>query len=337
MRVYRFHAFGDDLASLAMEDADVPAPGRGQVLVRIRANALNYRDLVVARGEHPNLRPGLVPLSDGAGEVVGIGTEVDRVRVGDRVVASYNQAWISGPPEAEFLGGMLGGWIDGVLAEYVLLDQQGVVRLPDHLSFEEGATLPCAGVTAWSSLTCGAPLRAGQTVLVQGTGGVSIFALQIALLSGCRVIATTSSEAKAERLRALGADHVVNYVETPDWGRAVREATGGRGVDRIVEVGGPGTLEQALGCAAVGAQIALVGYVAGLGAQINPRLLMRPGLGVHGLAVGSRSDLAALAAALEARRVRPVIDRVFPFEDAKPAYRHLESRGHFGKVVIAGA
>lgn len=336
MKAYHFDAFGDDLASLRLGEDAMPSPGPGQVVVRIRANALNYRDLIVARGEHPGLRPGLIPLSDGAGEVVALGEGVYRVRVGDRVVPSFHQAWLSGPPEPEFMRGMLGGVVDGLLAECVLLDQQGVAPLPDYLSYEEGATLACAGVTAWTSLTCGSPLLAGQTVLVQGSGGVSIFALQLARMFGCRVIATTSSEAKAERLKALGADSVVNYARTPAWGAAVRDLTGGRGVDRIVEVGGPGTLAQSLACAGMGAQIALVGYVGGLSGEISPRLLMRPGLAVHGVAVGSRADLSALLAAMEVAQLRPVIDRVFPFSQAIEAYRHLDRKGHFGKVVIAG-
>lgn len=337
MKAYHFDAFGDDLASLKLREDAVPTPGPGQVVVRMRATSLNYRDLVVARNEHPGLRPGLIPVSDGAGEIVEVGAGVYRVKVGDRVVPSFHQTWLSGPPEPEFMRGMLGGVVDGLLAEYVLLDQQGVVRLPDYLSFEEGATLACAGVTAWTSLTLGSPLRAGQTVLVQGSGGVSIFALQLARMFGCRVIATTSSAAKAERLKALGADNVVNYVETPHWGAAVRELTGGRGVDRVVEVGGPGTLEQSLACVGMGAQVALVGYVGGLAGEISPRLFMRPGLGVHGVAVGSRADLSALTAAMQVAQLRPVIDQVFPFVEALQAYRHLEGKGHFGKVVIAGA
>jgi alcohol dehydrogenase len=257
------------------------------------------------------------------------------VKVGDRVVSSFHQAWLAGPPQPEFMRAMLGGGVDGVLAEQVLLDQQGVVHLPDALSYEEGATFPCAGVTAWSGLTCGTRILAGQTVLVQGTGGVSIIALQLARLFGCRVIATTSTEEKAERLRNLGAEAVINYVKTPDWGSAVRALTGGRGVDRVIEVGGPGTLEQSISCAALGAQIALIGYVGGLGAQINPRLLMRGGLSTHAIAVGSRSDLVNVLAAAAVGHLRPVIDRVFPFSEAVSAYRYLQARSHFGKVVIS--
>jgi NADPH:quinone reductase-like Zn-dependent oxidoreductase len=335
MKAYHFDAFNDGLASLKLREDPMPSPGAGQVVVRIRATSLNYRDLLVASGQLPGVRPGLIPLSDGAGEIVAAGDDVYRVKVGDRVVPSFHQTWYSGPPQPEFMRGMLGGTVDGLLCEYVMLDQQGVVRLPDYLNYEEGATLPCAAVTAWSSLNCGAPLLAGQTVLVQGTGGVSIFALQLAKLSGCRVIATTSSEEKAERLRKLGAQGVVNYVDNPNWSALVRELTGGRGVDRVVEVGGPGTLEQSLGCTAFGAQVALVGYVGGLGAQINPRLLMRGGLSTHAIAVGSRADLANLLAAMEAAQLRPVIDSAFPFFQAANAYRHLEARGHFGKVVIA--
>jgi len=335
MKAYHFDAFNDELASLRLREDPVPSPGPGQVVVRMRATSLNYRDLLAAWGQLPGIKPGLIPLSDGAGVVVAVGASVYRVKLGDRVVAAFNQTWISGRPELEFMRDMLGGPVDGVLAQYVLLDQQGLERLPDSLSFEEGATLPCAAVTAWSSLHCGRPLLGGQTVLVQGSGGVSIFALQLAKSFGCRVIATTSSDEKGERLRKLGADAVVNYAQTPEWGAAVRELTGWRGVDRVVEVGGPGTLEQSIACTAFNAQIALVGFVGGLGAQINPRLLMRGGLATHSIAVGSRADLARLLAAIEASQLRPVIDRVFAFSQAADAYRYLQGRGHFGKVVIS--
>ena len=334
MKVYHFEAFNDSLASLRLREHPIPSPGKGEVVVRMRAASLNYRDLLAAWGQLPGIKPGLIPLSDGAGEVLAVGDAVHRVKPGDRVVAAFNQTWISGRPEMEFMREMLGGPVDGVLAEYVLLNQQGLERFPGYLSFEEAATLPCAAVTAWSSLHCGLPLLPGQTVLVQGTGGVSIFALQLAKTFGCRVIATTSSEEKAERLRKLGADGIVNYAQTPEWGAAVRALTGGRGVDRVVEVGGPGTLEQSIACAAFNAQIALVGFVGGLGAQINPRLLMRGGLSTHSIAVGSRADLAKLLAAAETTQLRPVIDQVFAFAQAADAYRRLEGRGHFGKVVI---
>jgi NADPH:quinone reductase-like Zn-dependent oxidoreductase len=334
IKLYRLAAFDGALSNLRLLEEARPTPGPGQVLLRVRATSLNYRDLLVLAGQHPGLKPGLIPVSDGAGEVVAVGDAVHRVKLGDRVVAAFNQSWIAGRPEAEFMRAMLGGTVDGMLAEYVLLDQQGLERIPAYMSYQQAATLPCAAVTAWSALHCGLPLLAGHTVLVQGSGGVSIFALQLAKSFGCRVIATTSSDAKAERLRALGADHIVNYAQTPEWGAAVRELTGGRGVDRIVEVGGPGTLEQSISCTAFNAQIALVGFVGGLGAQINPRLLMRSGLATHSVAVGSRLDLAKLLAAAEATQLRPVIDRVFAFADAADAYRHLQSQAHLGKVVI---
>ncbi|NGY04018.1 NAD(P)-dependent alcohol dehydrogenase [Solimonas terrae] len=335
MKAYHFDSFNDALAGLRLRDDPMPVPGPGEVVVRMRATSLNYRDLLAAAGQLPGVRPGLIPLSDGAGEVVAIGDGVHRVGPGDRVVAAFNQSWIAGRPELEFMRDMLGGTVDGVLAEYVKLDQQGLERVPDYLSHEEAASLPCAAVTAWSALHCGLPLLPGHTVLVQGSGGVSIFALQLAKSFGCRVIATTSSDAKAVRLRALGADAVVNYRETPEWGAAVRALTGGRGVDRIVEVGGPGTLEQSISCTAFNSQIALVGFVGGLGATINPRLLMRSGLSTHSIAVGSRGDLARLLAAMDATRLRPVIDRVFAFAQATDAYRHLQAQQHLGKVVIS--
>lgn len=334
MRLYRLDSFGDDLAGLSLHHEPAPQPGPGEVLVRMGAVSLNYRDLIVARGKHPNVSPGTIPVSDGTGEVMAIGERVYRVKPGDRVVASFNQTWLAGPAEADSLRGMLGGFVDGLLAEQVVLDQHGLVKLPDALTFEQGATLPCAGVTAWSALTCGPPLRPGQTLLVQGTGGVSIFALQLGVLFGARVVAITSSDAKAEQLHKLGATHVINYSETPQWGRRVRALTGDVGVDRIVEVGGPSTLEESLSCTAMGAQVALVGHVGGLGATINPRLLMMNQLSTHAVAVGSRAALVQLVNAVEVGDLNPVIDRVFSFEEAATAYRYLDGRKHVGKVVI---
>jgi len=334
MQAYHLDALDGALQSLRRREHPVPAPRAGQVLLRMRAASLNYRDLLALRGELPGVQPGRIPLSDGAGEVAAVGEGVQRVRVGDRVVPAFNQSWIAGRPEMEFMRGMLGGDVDGVLAQYVVLDQQGVVRIPDGLDFQQAATLPCAAVTAWSALHCGLPLLPGQTVLVQGTGGVSIFALQLAKAMACRVIATTSSDEKAERLRALGADAVVNYQRHPQWSAQVRELSGGRGVDRVVEVGGPSTLEQSIACAAFNAQIALVGFVGGLGATLNPRLLMRGGLSTHSVAVGNRGDLERLLMAIDTMRLQPVIDRVFAFAEAPEAFRHLEGRGHFGKIVI---
>lgn len=304
----------------------------------MRAGALNYRDLLVAWGRYPSRpgpKPGVVPLSDGAGEVVSVGPGVRRVAVGDRVAPSFFQRWLSGPPEPDFMGSDLGAGIDGLLAEEVVLDEEGVVKLPDYLSYEEGATLACAGVTAWTSLMRGRQLTPGQTVLVQGTGGVSIFALQIAKLFGARVIGTTSSPQKAARLRDLGADEVIDYVQNPQWGRLVRDMTGGRGVDRIVEVGGPQTFQQSLECAAMGAQIAVVGFVGGVAGQINPVQLMGGHISTLGIGVGSRADLVHLLEAMKLAQMRPVIDRIFPFDEAVGAFRHLEGQRHVGKVVIA--
>lgn len=337
-QAYVIDRFGDT-DGLRLVDRPTPRPGPGEVVVRIHSTSLNYRDLIVLRGQYPGaatqLASGLVPLSDGAGEIVEIGERVNRVSVGDRVAPIFNQHWFGGPLKGARLGGDLGGAIDGVLARHVVLGQEGVVRLPDYLSYDEAAALPCAAVTAWSSLMCGTPLQPGETVLVQGTGGVSIFALQFARLFGARVIATTSSAARAERLTALGADAVIDYVKTPEWGAAARELTDGQGVDRIVEVGGAGTFQQTLACARRGGQIATVGLVSGMEGMINPLQILLGQVSVHGIAVGSRDQFEQMLDAMAVARLRPVVDRVFPFAQAADAYRHLEGRRHVGKVVVA--
>lgn len=337
MKTYHLEHFrGVD--GLVLRSHDDPAPGPREVVVRVRANSLNYRDLMVVNSRyHISPKPGLIPVSDGAGEVFAAGNGVTRVKVGDRVAGIFHQRWIGGRLTAECRGSDLGGGIDGMLTEYAVLNEEGVVRLPPRLSFEEAATLPCAAVTAWASLTGQIPVTPGDTVLTLGSGGVSVFALQFAKLCGARVISTTSSGKKAERLKTLGADEVINYKETPDWDQAVREFTGGRGVDCVVEVGGPGTLAKSIKATAVGGYIALIGIVAGVGQMLDPRALRGTGITVKSITVGSRRSFEAMNRAIDLHRLRPVIDRVFPFAEAKEAYRYLESQKHFGKVVIASA
>jgi NADPH:quinone reductase-like Zn-dependent oxidoreductase len=333
MKLYRFpKPAGIDTLTLA--ERDTPRPARGQVLVRMRAASLNYRDLMVASGRYARgaAPENLVPLSDGAGEVVEVGSDVTRVKPGDRVAGIFMQSWVGGAITAADGASALGGAIDGVLAEYVLFDQNGLVHLPTHLSFEQGATLPCAAVTAWNALFGGHPLVSGQSVLVLGTGGVSIFALQLAHAAGARVIATSSSDEKLTRARDLGASDGVNYKQHPEWQEQVRALTDGEGVDHVVEVGGAGTLPRSVAATRIGGQVHLIGVLTG--GEINPTPVMRSSLILRGIYVGSRQMFEALNRAVALHRIVPVIDRVFPFAEAREAYRHLQAQGHVGKVVI---
>ncbi|MEI7710602.1 MAG: NAD(P)-dependent alcohol dehydrogenase [Rhodospirillales bacterium] len=333
MKQYFFpQAAGID--TLALREIPMPKPGRGQILVRMRAASLNYRDLNVAAGRaaRGTVPPNLVPLSDGAGEVVECGDEVTRVAIGERVAGLFMQNWIGGDMESYHVDSSRGGAIDGVLAEYVLFDQDGVVPLPEHLSFEEGATLPCAGVTAWNALYAGKSLRSGETVLILGTGGVSIFALQFAHAAGARVIGTSSSDEKLARVKALGASDGVNYRTHPEWQEQVQALTGGRGVDHVVEVGGAGTLGRSVEAARIGGQVHLIGVLTG--GEINPTPVLRRNTVLRGIYVGSRQMFQAMNAAVSLHKIRPVVDRVFDFGDAKAAYHHLKGQTHVGKVVI---
>ena len=333
MKLYRFPQ-ADGIDTLTLAEADTPRPGRGQVLVRLRAASLNYRDLMVASGRYGRgtAPANLVPLSDGAGEVTEIGDDVSRVKIGDRVAGLFMQTWQGGEIAPEDPPSSLGGAIDGVLAEYRVFDQHGLVALPAHLSFEEGATLPCAGVTAWNALFAGKPLTAGQSVLVLGTGGVSIFALQLAHAAGARVIATSSSDEKLARAKQLGASDGVNYQQHPEWHEQVLALTDGRGVDHVVEVGGAGTLPRSIEAARLGGNLHLIGVLTG--GEINPTPMMRKTLTVRGIYVGSRQMFEALNRSVALHRIKPVIDRVFDFADAKAAYHHLKGQTHVGKVVI---
>ncbi|NOY90838.1 MAG: NAD(P)-dependent alcohol dehydrogenase [Deltaproteobacteria bacterium] len=326
-------AFG--LEHLTLVDRQSERLGPGQVRVKLRAAALNYRDLLVARGHYdPRQRLPYVPLSDGVGEVVEVGGDVTRVAVGERVAGCFAQGWIAGEPSLERLRRTLGSNLDGCLREEMVIDAEGVVRVPAQLTDVEAATLPCAGLTAFSALFTLGGLRAGQSVLVLGSGGVSVFALAFARVAGARVIATTSSKDKAERLRALGAEQVLNYREEPAWGRRVRELTGGRGVDLVVEVGGAGTLAQSLKAVRPGGMIALIGVLAGTQEKLNILPAVMKQVCMQGVLVGHRDGFEAMNRAIESSGLRPVVDRVFPFDDAPAAFSHLASGEHFGKVVI---
>ena len=332
MRAYRIHeAGGPD--SLKLEDLPEPKAGPGQVLVRVRATSLNYRDLLVIKGLYSkNLPLPLVPLSDGAGEVVEVGPGVARFKAGDRVAGCFFAAWDDGPLTDAASKSARGGAVDGMLAEFVASPEGGLVKVPDHLTFEEAATLPCAALTAWHALMEGGGLKAGQSVLTQGTGGVSLFALQFAKLAGARVIATSSSDAKLARVRELGASDGINYKTTADWDVAVRNLTDGLGVDHVVEVGGAGTLPRSIKAVRIGGHIALIGVLTG--GEIDPRPLLMRNIRLQGIYVGSRAMFEAMNRAIALHKLRPVVDEVFPFEEAIAAYKHLEGGSHFGKIVI---
>ncbi len=321
--------------SLTLVERPEPQPGWGQVLIRVRATSLNYRDLIVVQGGYGNKEKlPLIPMSDGAGEVVAVGEGVTRVKVGSRVAGIFFQDWIAGALTKEKMNSALGGAIDGLLTEYAVLSQDGLVLLPDHLSYEEGATLPCAAVTAWHALVTKGSVTAGETVLVLGTGGVSIFALQFAKLHGARVIVTSSSDAKLERAKELGASEVINYKSTPNWEERVYELTARNGVDHVVEVGGAGTLEKSIRAVRVGGRISLIGVLTGGAGEVNPMPVLMKSLTVQGIYVGSREMFEAMNQAIALHQLKPVIDRIFPLTEAQEAYRYMKSAAHFGKIVI---
>lgn len=332
MRRYEVQdSFGLD--NLRLVEAPEPALGPGQVRLRVRACCLNYRDLLMVRGHYdPRLPLPLVPLSDGLGEVVELGPGVARVALGDRVCATFSPSWIAGEPDADAVRLTRGGVVPGMLSEQVVLGEQELVRAPDHLSDVEAATLPCAALTAWSALATYGGVKAGDVVLTLGSGGVSVFALQLARLLGARVTATTSSEAKAQRLRALGAETVVRYDEDPRWGRAVRKLTGG--VDHVVEVGGAGTLAQSLEAVRPGGTVSLIGVLSGVKEPLSVLPVLMKQVRVQGILVGHRQGFEAMNRAIAAHGLRPVVDRVFPFTEARAAFEHLASGAHLGKVCI---
>jgi len=334
MRAYELHGAG--LEQLRLVERPMPEPGPGQVLVRVHAASLNYRDLLIAEGKYGRtpLKLPLVPLSDGAGEVIEVGSGVTRVAPGDRVAGTFFQNWVDGPFDASHGATALGGAIDGVLAEQVVFEAEGLVKFPSALSFEEAATLPCAGVTAWVSLIETGKLEPDQRVLVMGTGGVSIFALQFAKSVGAQVLVTSRSDEKLARAHGLGADGLINSHKMPDWDVGVRELTIGRGVDHLVEVGGAETLPISLRALRDGGHIALVGLLSGAPASRELAEKHQHGIVVDSIYVGSRRHFEAMNDAIERFKIHPVIDRRFPFEDARDAYSYLKSGQHFGKVVI---
>ena len=332
MTVLELRSFGLD--GLAEAARPLPEPGPGQVRLRMRAASLNYRDLLTIKGLYNPRQPlPLVPLSDGVGVVEALGPGVSRWKVGDRACPIFAQEWLCGPPAREALRSTLGGPLDGTLAEFMVVGEQGLVPAPAHLSDPEAACLPCAALTAWNALVTLGGAKPGETVLVLGTGGVSIFALQFARLLGARVIATTSKKEKEERLRGLGAQAVLDYREEPKWGRKVRELSGG-GVDLVVEVGGAGTLEQSLQALRPGGRISLIGVLSGARSQVDVIPILMNQVRVQGVFVGSRENFLDMNRAVSFHGLRPVVDRVFPFREAREALAYLESGRHFGKVCL---
>ncbi len=322
------------LERLALAERADPAPGPGELCVRVRANSLNYHDYAVVSGVLP-VADGRIPMSDGAGEVVALGAGVTRFAVGDAVMSTFFPNWPAGPVSAMRARGVPGDHVDGFAAEYVCMPASAFTRIPAGYGWAEAATLPCAALTAWRALFVENAIRAGDWVLTQGTGGVSVFALQFAKAVGARVIATSSSAAKLERLRALGADHLINYRDTPNWGEAALELTGGRGVDEVVEIGGSGTLPQSIAATRVGGHISLIGVLAGWGGDVPTATLMWKNITLSGITVGSIEDQENMIAALEATGIRPVIDSTFPLARIADAFRHQAAQAHFGKICLS--
>ena len=319
---------------LKMIEAKTRQPGAGEVLIRMRAASVNYRDLLTVQGMGGTRRLPLIPFSDGAGEVLAIGEGVSRVKVGDRVCPMFFEGWIDGRPDATKRSRPLGGPLPGVLQEEFVAKAEAVSPIPRAWSFEEAATLPCAGLTAWRALMVEGELKTGETVLVQGTGGVSIFALQFAKMAGAKVIVTSSSDDKLSRAKALGADETINYKTHPEWAKAALELTGGAGVDHVVEVGGAGTLNQSLEAAKVGGRIEVIGVLSGFSQQIAMPTLFGKNLRMIGLSVGSREMFEQMVAAIDKAGMKPLIDRTFAFDEVPEALRCMKGAGHLGKICV---
>jgi NADPH:quinone reductase-like Zn-dependent oxidoreductase len=322
------------LDGMSLVELSEPEPGPGAVLVRVRAVSLNYRDLIATRVERPGALTPLIPCSDGAGEVVSVGPGVTKWSPGDRVASCFFQDWTAGRIQRSTMRSDLGGPLHGMLAEQVVLGENGLVAVPEHLSFEQAATLPCAALTAWHALVEKGAVKAGETVLILGTGGVSIFALQFAKMHGAQVIITSSNDAKLARARELGADDTINYRTFPDWQVRVHELTGKLGADHVVEVGGAGTLEKSLESVRYGGKIHLIGVLSGFEGSINPWPFIAKSASLNGIYVGSREMFESMNRAISLHRLEPVIDQTFDFDQARAAFELMESAGHFGKIVV---
>jgi NADPH:quinone reductase-like Zn-dependent oxidoreductase len=321
------------LDRLTLSEVPTRPPGPGEVQVRVHASSLNFHDYAVATGRIP-CGEGRIPMSDGAGVVEVVGEGVDEFSVGDAVISCFFPNWIDGRPELHKLVGVPGDHIDGFAAETVTAPVNSFTRAPAGYSFEQAATLPCAALTAWRALMVEARVKPGDTVLTQGTGGVSIFALQLAKAAGCRVISTSSSDEKLQRLRELGADELINYRTEPEWGNRALELTEGRGVDVVVEIGGAGTLPQSIRAIRIGGHISLIGVLAGMSGEVPTAALFTKNAVVSGITVGSRTQQQDLVLALEQNRIQPVLDRTFDLADLADAFRHQESQKHFGKICV---
>lgn len=332
-----FHVqYGGGLAGLQAKEHPVPKVGPHEVLIRIKANSLSFRDVSILQGNYLlPVAPDVIAVSDGAGEVVEAGNAVTRTKPGDRVVVNMFPLWIDGPFAWEY-SPQIGGSLNGLLTEYAVVHENAVVAIPDHLSYEQAATLPCAALTAWNALTGGKPLQAGETVLTLGSGSVSLFAIQFARLFGARVIATTSSDEKAMRLKAVGAHEVINYKKNPDWHNEVRQLTNGQGVNQVVEVAGT-SLEQSILATAAGGQVNFIGRMGGDLKPVQLGMLFMSAAHIRPIAVGNRSQFIAMNKAIEVNRLEPVIDRLFHFNNSIDAFAYLQQGNYFGKIVISHA
>ncbi len=334
MRAYQVHS-ADGIEAIQQIEKPVPTPGDNEVLVRMKACSLNYRDLLIPMGGYVrnDVRP-IIPLSDGAGEVVSVGSAVSSVKPGDRVIGNFFQQWSSGKIDDNGLNSALGGAIDGVLADYFLLQESGTVKIPDYLSYAEAATLPCAATTAWHALVSVGNLTPEDTILLLGTGGVSIFGLQLAKAMGATTIITSSSEEKLTQAKALGADHAINYRTHPNWEGQVLQITQGKGVDNVLEVGGAGTFEKSVASTKVNGTVSMIGILTGLESPTMSLMTIFNLLRIQGIYVGSTDMLRDLLVVMAKHQIHPNIDKIFPFSEAKQAYQHLAAAKHFGKVVI---
>jgi len=335
MKVWEVQKGSTSPDDLRRAERPEPKPGERDVLIRVRATSLNYRDHLIVIGQYMGgaVDRDTIPLSDGAGEVVAAGSAVTRFKVGDRVAGTFFQTWVDGPRTK--LTPALGVPLDGMLAEYVALDEEGVVAIPPSLSFEEAATLPCAGVTAWSALmVLGKTVKPGDTVLCLGTGGVSTHAMQFAKAAGASVIVTSSSDEKLDRARRLGAAHGINYGSTPEWDREVHKLTGGRGADIVIEVGGAGTLARSYNALGFGGKVALIGFLGGPEGEHAPFGLMMKAGSLQGIGVGSTAMFEDMNRAIAVNRIQPIVDKAFPFDEAPEAFRQLGAGNFFGKIAI---
>ena len=333
MKTFEINEFG--IENLTLTEREEPKPKETEVLVKFHAASLNYRDLMMVKGFYnPKLKTPIVPLSDGAGEVMGVGESVTKWKIGDRVCPIFMQGWVDGAIDYRKAKTTLGGDLDGCLREFGTFDEKGLVRIPDHLSYEEAATLPCAGVTAYNALYHSGCLKPGEAVLLQGTGGVSIFALQFASILGARTIITSSSDDKLQRAKELGADDLINYKQRTDWDRAVLDLTEKRGVDHVVEVGGAATLQQSVNAVKMGGDVSVIGVLAGKG-EFNPTSLLMKAVKLQGIFVGSRQMFEQMNLMLcQYNHLKPVVDKVFEFDEVREALKYMESGSHFGKIVV---